>query len=182
MENQGRALNITLLQSPFAPKHLAGFTRLSGDVFGADASEEWLASLAWRLESMPDVTVFIAERDGAPVGFKAGYATALRRYYSWLGGVVPSARRQGIARALMREQHRWITASRFNHVECHVEQKNRAMIEANLKAGFVVAGFFLKDNKPYAIMQKEMPADPADYAGSREKIASRLVMFMPCFT
>lgn len=152
-------MKIRLMQFPFATSELDDFGRVSEEVFEGDATEEWIASLAWRLESMPDVTVFVAEREGKKIGFKAGYATAHTRYYSWLGGVVPYVRRQGVARALMQSQHDWLQKSRFNQVECHVEQDNVAMIDANLKAGLVVAGFFLKDGKPYTIMQKATLTD-----------------------
>ncbi len=108
---------------------------------------------------MPDVTLFFAEQAGKRVGFKAGYTTAYDRYYSWLGGVSPSVRRQGIARTLMQHQHDWLVQSRFNQVECHVDQDNAAMIDANLKAGLIVVGSFLKDGKPYTIMQKATPTD-----------------------
>ncbi len=152
-------MNVSLSTTPLSAADLAEFEGLSREVFGDDATDEWLASLAWRLENMPDVTLFFAEQAGKRVGFKAGYATAYNRYYSWLGGVVPSARRQGVARALMRSQHDWLLKSRFHQVESHVEQDNAAMINANLKAGLIVAGFFLKDGKPYTIMQKATPTD-----------------------
>lgn len=152
-------MNVTLLTTPFSAADLAEFEGLSRQIFGGDATDEWLASLVWRLENMPDVTLFFAEQAGKRVGFKAGYATAYDRYYSWLGGVSPSVRRQGIARTLMQHQHDWLVQSRFNQVECHVDQDNAAMNDANLKAGLIVVGSFLKDGKPYTIMQKATPTD-----------------------
>ncbi len=151
-------VTITLLQPPFSATRLEGFRQITASVFAEDASPDWLSSLAWRLENMPDVTIFHAEEDGKPVGFKAGYASAHTRYYSWLGGIVPGFRRRGLARALMEAQHAWLLASRFNQVECHVDQDNTAMIELNVKSGMTVAGSFLKDGHPTIILQKDVSA------------------------
>ena len=50
----------------------------------------------WRLLNMPDLSVFSARLGYELVGFKIGYAVTSKRYYSWLGGVIPAHRRLGI--------------------------------------------------------------------------------------
>ena len=105
---------------------------------------------------MPDVTVFIAGDESRLIGFKAGYATAHNRYYSWLGGIDPDFRRQGIAKQLMNQQHDWLHESRFRLLETHVEQTNKVMIQLNLDAGFTVAGHFLKAGKPTSVMERNI--------------------------
>lgn len=125
-------------------------------IFGETADKDWLASRRWRLENMPDVTVFVEERDSRLIGYKAGYAMTDTRYYSWLGGVDPAFRRQGIARRLMHRQHEWLGRSRFRLIETHVAQDNKAMVRLNLDSGLDITGFFLKDGKPYYVMQKEV--------------------------
>ncbi len=148
---------MTIIQPPFAEKFLAEFQKTTKTIFGDEAETEWLDSLKWRLENMPDVTVVtINDADGI-IAFKAGYSTAHNRYYSWLGGVNPKHRRQGIARKLMEQQHDWISRqSRFSLVETHVEQDNIAMIQLNQQLGMEFSGFYMKDAKPYLIMQKSL--------------------------
>lgn len=48
-----------------------------------------------------NLLMLVAWLRGDPVGFKVGYQLKPRVFYSAKGGVVPEARRQGIARALL---------------------------------------------------------------------------------
>lgn len=143
-------------EAPFSGTFVSEFRELTKRIFGAAADESWLDSLKWRLERMPDVSVFVAEADSRWTGFKAGYAIAQDRYYSWLGGVDPDFRKQGVAKELMSQQHIWLRGSRFRLLETHVEQDNDAMIQPNLKSGLNITGLFLKDGKPYFLMQKRL--------------------------
>ena len=145
---------VNLIEAPFSKTFSSEFTHVTKVIFGDDAAQDWLDSLKWRLEKMPDVTVFMAKIDSRPVGFKAGYATAHDRYYSWLGGVDPDFRRRGIATKLMAQQHGWLRKSRFKLLETHVEQDNTAMVQLNLNNGLAITGFFLKDGRPNFVMQK----------------------------
>ncbi len=147
---------IKLSEAPFSEAFISEFTGMAERVFGGAADRSWLDSLKWRLERMPDVTVFVAEAGSRPAGFKAGYAIAQDRYYSWLGGVDPDFRRRGIAKELMSEQHNWLHGSRFRLLETHVEQDNSAMIQLNLESGPNITGLFSKDGKPYFVMQKKL--------------------------
>lgn len=149
-------MSVDLLQAPFSLAFLSDFIETTKRIFGHDAGSDWLGSLKWRLENMPDVTVFAATKETHLVGFKAGYATAEDRYYSWLGGVDPDFRGLGIAKELMTRQHQWLSGSRFRLLETHVEQDNERMIQLNLDGGLNVVGLFLKDGKPYFMMQKKL--------------------------
>jgi len=143
-----------LLEGPFSERFIDQFVKASEKIFGQDADEAWLNSLRWRLTNMPDVTVLAVEKDGHLIGYKAGHALAYDRYYSWLGGADPDHRRQGIGSLLMDAQHKWLRSSRFKQVETYVEPKNTAMVQLNMKHGFVVGGQFMKGDKPFLIMQK----------------------------
>lgn len=48
-----------------------------------------------------DLLMLVAEIDSQPVGFKVGYQLRAGTFYSAKGGVVDSARRKGVARALL---------------------------------------------------------------------------------
>lgn len=97
--------------------------------------------LQGRLGWAPDPAL-VAARDGegALVGFKLGYRQGTDVFYSWLGGVHPDARRQGIAAALMRHQHDWAKGRGYRFVETRTRAANRAMIILNLQAGFTITG------------------------------------------
>ena len=147
-------MDIQLHQAPFDPAFTTQFISLSKTAFGTDATQTWINGLNWRLENMPDVTVFVMFNDDNLIGYKAGYASAYDRYYSWLGSVHPDFQRQGIARRLMQAQHDWLTTSRFTLLETQVAKVNNAMLELNLSGGFQISGEFSKKGEPYFILEK----------------------------
>lgn len=50
-----------------------------------------------------DLLMLVAYRGDVPVGFKVGYRFKPDTFYSAKGGVVPEARRRGVARALLHK-------------------------------------------------------------------------------
>ncbi|HIG40634.1 MAG: GNAT family N-acetyltransferase [bacterium] len=137
---------------PFSESFLGELLRIFQLVFPAGRRDY----LMWRLENMPNVTVFTSAYGKHLTGFKAGYAFTESRYYSWLGGVDTVYRNQGIAKKLMSQQHRWLLGSVYSLVETHVEQSNKAMVQLNHNSGLVITGHFVKDGKPNYIMQKNV--------------------------
>jgi ribosomal protein S18 acetylase RimI-like enzyme len=112
--------------------------------------------VVWRLTHMPDVSVFCASVDSRLVAFKAGYAVGERKYYSWLGGVHPDLRGQGIASALMDRQHRWLAERGYAVVETAVDQENTAMAQANLRHGFSVCGVRTEPQRVQILFSKAL--------------------------
>ena len=147
-------MDLRLLQTPFNLTFTAQFINLTQRAFKNDATQTWINGLNWRLENMPDVTVFTMFEGELLIGYKAGYATANDRYYSWLGAVHPDHTRQGIARRLMQAQHDWLSASRFTLLETQVAKVNNAMLDLNLSSGFQISGEFSKHGEPYLILEK----------------------------
>jgi GNAT superfamily N-acetyltransferase len=76
--------------------------------------------------------------DGTLLGFKLGYARGEGTLYSWLGGIHPSMRRQGIGRRLMQRQHAWARKRGYAFVETRTRATNNAMIILNLQSGFQI--------------------------------------------
>ena len=121
--------------APLAPALIDEVTALSEHVFSSPAID-----YAWRLANMPDVSLFCARSDGQLIGFKAGYAVAERRYYSWLGAVHPDHRRQGVATELARLQHAWIAERNYTMIETSSRGDNAPMANLNLANGFSAIG------------------------------------------
>lgn len=113
-------------------------------------------ALRWRVDNMPDVTVFLARHEQRLAGFKAGYAVTDKRYYSWLGAVDPDYQRQGVASTLMQRQHDWLDHCGYRFVETHVLQSNTGMIQVNINHGFSVVGMLLKSDRPNLIMRRAL--------------------------
>jgi GNAT superfamily N-acetyltransferase len=79
--------------------------------------------------------------DGTLLGFKLGYARGEGTFYSWLGGIHPSMRRQGLGRRLMQRQHEWARERGYAFVETRTRTYNNAMIILNLQSGFQIVGY-----------------------------------------
>jgi ribosomal protein S18 acetylase RimI-like enzyme len=67
--------------------------------------------------------LLVAEAAGEIVGFKLGYALSGQGFYSWLGGVVPSCRGQGVARRLLELQEEIVRARGYATIT--VKSRNR---------------------------------------------------------
>jgi GNAT superfamily N-acetyltransferase len=102
-----------------------------------DADDAYLTS---RLPELVDPMLWIAEDGEGWVGFKLAYRRGASLLYSWLGGVHPRVRGQGVAAALMLRQHEAALADGYTHVETRTRAANNAMLIANLRHGFHVCG------------------------------------------
>ncbi|MDT3253303.1 GNAT family N-acetyltransferase [Serratia sp. root2] len=100
--------------------------------------------------------LLLAEIDGQPAGFKLGYQTQEKVFYSWLGGVLPAFRRHGVAQALLAEQERWAQAQGYRQVR--VKTRNRFQPMLMMLIG-----------NHYRIVQLEKKGEVADYRLLLEK-------------
>ena len=99
----------------------------------------------------------LAYVDGVLVGYKIGFRERPGYFESWVGAVAPEHRGKGIATALMKAQHEWCAKSGFAIVSTVTTGDNRAMLIANLKAGFEVCGTFWDRHKILkVILQKSL--------------------------
>jgi ribosomal protein S18 acetylase RimI-like enzyme len=110
----------------------------------------------WRLKNMPHVSIFYAEHESLLVGFKAGYAIAENKYYSWLGGVHPDFRNKGMANHLTTMQHQWLVLNGYSSVETSCRQGNSAMARINLRNGFSVVGTKLEPHALQVLWSKPL--------------------------
>lgn len=136
-------ISIAVQVAPFSPEFRERLSELIRLVFGRSDPVE----LAWRLSRLPDASVAVAHAHDDLVGFKVGYATMMTRYYSWLGGIHPDFRRQGIASRLMEAQHRWVREAGFSVVETAATPDNEAMLALNLRFGFTIIGRYARSGE-----------------------------------
>jgi len=141
-----------LIEPPFDRAVVSELGALVRGIFG----DFDLSDLEWRLAEMPAASLHTQLEDGRLVGFKFGYAMGRTRYLSWLGGVAPSHRRQGIARALLERQHAWAAKRGFTMIETGTTNGNAAMLTLNLSAGFEVIGSYARDATPRVVLQKRL--------------------------
>ncbi len=84
-------------------------------------------------------------RDGdasnaAWVGYKIGYEEKPDSFFSWVGGVHPAFRNQGIATQLLRNQHEWALSQGYTYITTRSNNAYKPMMRLNLKEGFDIIG------------------------------------------
>jgi len=146
-------MQLVAVQRAFAPEFVSRLCACAEEVFPSRAEPD---EIAWRLEQMPDAVVHVAEDGSRLLGFKIAYATRRRRLYSWLGGVVPAERRQGVARALMQAQHGWARERGYSNVETGTVRNNLAMLSLDLQSGFRIIGTYSRGGTIRVLMTKRL--------------------------
>lgn len=96
---------------------------------------------------------------GMPIGFKLGYDRySDGSFYSWLGGVLPGFRRNGVADRLQIRQESWAKEQGFQRVLVKTRNKFQNMIRFSIAHGYQIIGFkekgMIKDYR--VVLQKEL--------------------------
>lgn len=149
----------THLQWPEGPSG-AALRDLHALVFSnPDVTEAELQQrLGWQRE--PLVLLVWAQPESGPkqlAGYKIGYLRKDRHYYSWIGGVHPDWRGQGIASQLMKLQHQWCQQQGYKTVRTHTKNSWRAMLILNIRHGFDIIGTLTDElGEPKLILEKKL--------------------------
>lgn len=99
----------------------------------------------------------VAYDNEKPIAFKIGYKLSDSVFYSWLGGVLPSYRNQGLAKLLMQKQHEQLKSAGYHFVRTSSRNKFKSMLILNLKMGFDITGTQLKKPNDLSILlEKEL--------------------------
>ncbi len=103
-------------------------------------------------------SILIAEEEGFSVGFKCGYPLNTNEYYSWMGGVMPRYRNQGIALLLLREMENRIKSKEYKYLSFKTLNEHKAMLIFALKNGFEIIEVVSssKDSKPRIWLKKQL--------------------------
>ena len=81
------------------------------------------------------LNAFVGEK---PAGFKIGYGRFKDgSFYSWIGGVLPQYRKQGVACSLANNQEEWAKKS-FSSIRIKTWKLHQAMLEFCIQRGFII--------------------------------------------
>ncbi len=104
--------------------------------------------------------MLVAETDGTLVGFKCGYErdVGTRKFYSWLGGVLPEYRKKGVAKLLLEKMEEWCREHSYEVLEFKTFNEHKGMIIFALKSGFEIVDvrYSEKDDRKRIVLQKEL--------------------------
>ena len=98
-----------------------------------------------KLKNKPSL-ILLAKVDHILVGCKVGYD----RYddgsfYSWLGGVIPGFRKDGIARQLADRQESWAKQNGYESIKFKTLNRHKSMLIFAVKNGFEIYNVKPKD-------------------------------------
>ncbi|MEO9967680.1 MAG: GNAT family N-acetyltransferase [Reichenbachiella sp.] len=83
--------------------------------------------------------IIIAESQELPVGFKVGYDKfGDSSFYTWMGGVLPEYRSQGIAKSLASYQEKFAKEEGFDSVILKTRNRHKNMLRFAISSGFEI--------------------------------------------
>jgi GNAT superfamily N-acetyltransferase len=106
-------------------------------IFGSTVSDEMRERLAVKTDIH---LIFAINEQNKAIGFKIGFREDPETFYSWLGGVLPDYRGQGIAKALMEQQHAWCQHKGYAFIRTKTMNRWKSMLILNIRMGFEVIG------------------------------------------
>ncbi|MCG3132244.1 MAG: hypothetical protein FLDDKLPJ_03077 [Phycisphaerae bacterium] len=93
-----------------------------------------------RLEAHRVSLMMVAELERRPTGFLVGYELRYTTYYAWLIGVLPEARRMGVASQLLEAQEAWCRENDYEMVRFECYNHHRPVLHVALSHGFSIVG------------------------------------------
>ena len=110
-----------------------------------------------RIEEKENVLSILCFKNDSLVGFKVGYQYDDQTFYSWVGGVLPSYRKQGIAQRLMELQHQSAAKSGYQKVRTKSMNRFKPMLILNLKNGFDIVQMYTNESgQTKIVFEKEI--------------------------
>ncbi len=93
-----------------------------------------------RLASHKDSLCLVAQLDGQPAAFLCGYALRPTTFYSWLCGVLPDARRMGVAGQLFEAEHAWAAEHGYQMLRLECNNKSRPALQLAIAHNYDIVG------------------------------------------
>ncbi len=93
-----------------------------------------------RFHGRYNASLFIAMLDDQDVGFSVGYELKPTTYYCWLCGVLPEARRLGVAAQLIEAQHAFAVDHSYTVMRFECQNQHRPMLHLAITEGYDLIG------------------------------------------
>ena len=140
-------MNIVEIRTSIDKQLAEDIQRIFLEVFDSETEPDFLS----RVNEKKNLLVTLAYQENELIGFKLGYEKHRGTFYSWLGGVVPKYQRKGIARTLLRHQHKSCSLSGYSEIQTHSQGNNSGMLILNMQEGFSVFGTHLGHKDEIAV-------------------------------
>ncbi len=109
-----------------------------------------------RLDKVRHLILIAYDLDKA-IGFKVGYERE-DVFYTWMGGVLPTYRKYGIAKSLAEAQESWAIKQGFHTIELKTWNQAKAMLLFAIKSGFDITGVQTREDpaKNRILLRKQL--------------------------
>lgn len=99
-----------------------------------------------RMRTKKDLVTTLCYHEETLIGFKIGYRYDDNTLYSWVGGVLPKCRRQGVAQQLLMLQHTWALKQGYQKIRTKSMNRFKPMIILNLQNGFDIKKVYTNEH------------------------------------
>lgn len=126
-------------EKKFSQEILSKIASLEEKIFKNPKSYEELEK---QLKTKFNILILTVTYNKDLIAYKIGFERSQRVYYSWIGGVDPNFRKQGIAKELMNIQHEEVKNLKYQVVQTVTSNQFKSMIVLNIKSGFDITGTY----------------------------------------
>ncbi len=106
-------------------------------IFSPAQDEEYFRR---RFQGRYNVNQFVAMVDDQPVGFNIGFELMPTTYFCWSCGVIPDARRLGVATQLMKALEAFSTEHQYAIIRFECQNQHRPMLHVAITEGYDLVG------------------------------------------
>lgn len=125
-------------------------------IFGGN----WMSEAKFQRFLTSNPLLLIAYTGNKAIGFKAGYQVNERTFHSWLGGVHPEFRQQGIAQRLLEKQEEWVRSQGFVRITFNTYERYAAMMRFSEKNGYALIRSEMVDGEMKYFYEKRLKRNP----------------------
>jgi GNAT superfamily N-acetyltransferase len=128
---------INVLEGPLSAEAQGTVIELYQHIFGSAPKQRFYDRLATKSGWL--LLIAVDENDRS-VGYKLGFEADKDTFYSWLGGVLPSARGYNLGKRMMDIQHDWCIQKGYSVLKTSTFNKWKHMLILNIQSGFEIVG------------------------------------------
>jgi len=122
---------------PIGPGEIELITELYNDIFSPHQDTEFFRR---RFRGRHNVTMMVAMVEDRHVGFIIGFELMPMTFFSWICGVLPDFRRQGISTQLIQAQQAWAQDNEYATIRFECNNQHRPMLHVAISEGYDLVG------------------------------------------
>lgn len=119
------------------PKDAALFAHLHNQVFRPERTPE---NFTRRFQGRHNILCLVAQINNEAVGFYIGFELKPSVHFTWMVGVMPDARRMGIASQLIQTAQSWAKEQKYVSIRFECNNTHRAILHFGISEEYEIVG------------------------------------------